>query len=68
MGHEVTWNAVMDKIRDAMNKELGVLAVELGSDGQERYGCPICNELWYGKTRRNYCCNCGHKMIYGEKR
>ena len=62
MACDTTWDAVMDKIRDAMNKELGVLAVDLESDGQERYGCPVCKEWWYGK--HNYCHQCGHRIRY----
>lgn len=59
---EADWNVVMKQIIDATKKEAGAIAVELGSDGQERYGCPVCKEWWYGK--HNYCHNCGHKMIY----
>ena len=62
MGYEVTWNAVMDKIRDAMNRETAIDARDIGSDGHERYQCPICDAWWYGKN--NYCHNCGQKLRY----
>lgn len=62
MGYEVTWNAVMDKIRDAMNRETAVLAEDIGSDGHDRYACPLCGAWWYGKN--NYCHNCGQKLRY----
>lgn len=62
MGYEVTWNAVMDKIRDAMNRETPVYPMDAGSDGHDRYTCPICDAWWYGKN--NYCHNCGQKLRY----
>lgn len=62
MACDTTWNAVMDKIRDAMNKDVPVQAIDLSSDGNDRWQCPICKEWWYGQ--HNYCCNCGQKMTY----
>lgn len=62
MGYEVTWNAVMDKIRDAMNRETPVCPMDAGSDGHEHWQCPCCDAWWYGKN--NYCHNCGQKLRY----
>lgn len=62
MACDTTWDAVMDKIRDAMNKDVPVQAIDLSSDGIPRYGCPICQEWWYDEP--NYCCNCGQKIRY----
>lgn len=59
---DITWEAVMDKIRDAMNKETPLMAKDIGSDGHERYACPVCGSWWYG--RQNYCHECGHRMAY----
>lgn len=61
--NEVTWNAVMDKIRDAMNRETPVIAEDIGSDGHDRYACPLCGAWWYGKDH-HYCYECGHKIVY----
>lgn len=61
--NEVTWDAVMDKIRDAMNRETPVDVKDAGSDGHERYQCPVCGSWWFFNTY-HYCPNCGQKIRY----
>lgn len=56
------YSILMDKIRDLANRETPVLAVDIGSDGHERWQCPVCGAWWYGKN--NYCHECGHKQMY----
>lgn len=59
---EETWEAVEQAFLEMRNKETPVLAIDVGSDGQERYQCPCCGDWWYDQLK--YCHNCGHRISY----
>ncbi len=57
------YSRIMNKIRDMMNWETPVDAIDASSDGNGRWQCPICDTWWYG-TDHNYCHHCGHRIAY----
>ncbi len=60
---EETWEAVEQAFLEMKNRETPVLVKDAGSDGHERYQCPVCGNWWFFNTY-HYCPNCGQKIRY----
>ena len=56
---------IMERIRVLAKRDKPLLAVDIGSDGLERWSCPVCGEWWYGEP--NFCMECGQRMKYQEE-
>lgn len=53
-----------DYIQELVMRNIGVTPKEIGSDGHDRWQCPVCGEWWYGE--RNFCSGCGQRMKYSS--